>query len=257
MVDFKRTDAADNPLPDPTEIIGQNNLADVLREKGVIRGSFAINGYEFRDFEARSPQAVVSQIDEMRNGTGVRATLDDQFRLVLESRGEIKIASGKAFDEDRQRQAQRDRDRDLNRKPIEEEIEDREDILDLLGLDANDDEHAFGTSPNEWLPGETSEQREERRKLEAADPSKVPPATPWGGRDKSEDLKRAEQQAQTGGGTTTMNQGPSDTVSPDPHNPPGVPTAANPTGSENKQEGLAPPTAPDPKRPPARDIRQQ
>lgn len=212
---YRVVTAHDNPQDDKYgEIVGSTDLSGVLREHGYIRGTFAINGAEYRGFMATSPGEVVSKLNEKSAQSGVKASLDDKFHLVLESdgNGEPRIASGAGFEKAQRAQLIADRDariiKDGGTVQKETEPKEEKDVLELLGLEANED-HAFGGVAGDWAPGGTAEDRETAR--EARKSGEQPAAMPFGGGTPGEQHERALRQGKTGGGTTQMNTGVSPT----------------------------------------------
>lgn len=242
---FKVVNAQDNPQGENTETVGSANLKDVLQEQGVIRGSFFINGTEFRDFEAYSPGEVVRKLNSKL--VGIKASLDDEYRLVLEHDGtdEIAIASGHAQDKARAKQAQSSPPVGGGGQFTPAEVQqmraafrpgqqrsgakddEPEDPIELLGLKATGEPAAaYGSALSpDWQPGQSAEDRKKARQEREKDPKgqalqKGHPSI-MGGRDAADDQRIALEQGHTGGGTTTLNQGPSDVMSRDPHKPDG------------------------------------
>lgn len=260
MATYKRVDTGNedrqNERSEPKEIVGSTNLREVLIEQGYIAGSFSINGHRFTNFEARSPGQVVRTINEAN--TGVVASLDDGYHLVLESDGgsDIKIGDGAAYDKAQERDMAQVRDRYQARgeePPAEagerERGEKDKTVLEALGLEADDDE-AFGWGePDDWKAGPTADERKEARekRLEerASNKGIIRSRSAHGGATEGEDHIRAKNQGQMGGGTTQANRGPSDTVSDDPHNPVNTGNAVPGTGGRPRQGsdmvGLSPP----------------
>jgi hypothetical protein len=259
MPQFKTVHADDNKQDDNAELVGSTNLKEVLQKVAVIRGSFSINGQEFRNFEARSPGEVARRINSIPR-TGVRASIDDGFHLVLEADGpdEIAIGSGHAADVDRHRQALLDRDRqrgdltgsgDTSEKHKDED--EIPDVLEMLGLEATPDLVAERGGAD-WQPGMSAEDRKKRREERQAGKAGSMQGghrSVLGGRSQAEDAQIARDQGKLGpsAGTVGLNKGPSDTTSADPHNPPG---GAGPLGGgQNPADdgmGRAPPENPQP-----------
>lgn len=250
MPAFKQVHAKDSDKPN-SETVGSANLKEVLTERHVVRGSFYLNGHEYRDFEARSPGEVVRKINA---GTrSVRASIDDGYHLVLENDGaeDIRIASGADGDRERQSHAVTDAQRhyaqvDDAGRPREfwPDKDDAPDILELLGLTANSE--MPGQAGADWAPGETAEQRRQRRENEHK-LGRQPYRSVMGGRSPAEDARIAERQGREGGGTTALNQGPSNTTAPDPHAPP----AGSAQDHADDGMGRAPPVGPQPGTTPA------
>lgn len=264
MPEYKQINASDNQKNgsdnEPEEMVGSANLKEVLQERGFVRGSFSINGTQYRDFEARSPGEVVSKINAQPSN--VIASLDDGFHLVLESRGgPIKVGSGAAYDKavardlevSRQRQAQvagqvppqqqTDQQRRAAQSKDQPKQDDDNDIVKLLGLNG-DDESNFGIGEStDWQPGMNAEDRKKSReeRMKNAPNADQNARTAFGGANAADEYSRALAQGSRGGGTTQMNRGPSDTSNADPSNPPGYPKGPNADGKPKTQEGLAPP----------------
>jgi hypothetical protein len=263
MPPFKQVHASDNEKPN-AEVVGSADLKETLKERHLVRGSFWINGVEYRDFEARSPGEVVRKINEQSNKHGITASIDDGYHLVLEGDGpgEIAIASGHDADRARVSRAEAERNQNLSeaqRNDIrearkargEQQDHDDKDILDLLGLKATAD-YAPGQEGADWAPGESAEQRQKRREDNKARGIMAPQRSIMGGRNPAEDARIAERQGREGGGTTTLNRGPSDTTSQDPHNPPG-PRGPYGDQTDHRDDGMgrSPPAGPRPGTTPA------
>lgn len=100
MVKFEaRHDDGENH--DNAQVTGSTVLRDVLKDTASIKGSFSLNGFEFTNFQAGSPEAVVAAINVSTNQTGVTASIDDAGHLVLNNNDpqDIVIKLGKPFDE--------------------------------------------------------------------------------------------------------------------------------------------------------------
>lgn len=99
MVKFTQAGADDDGPERYNEVIGSSTLADTLKERqGMLRGGFSINGTEFRNFEANSPDSVVSQINMQRQKTGVSAALEDgHLKLWHQSPEPIRIQQGMGY----------------------------------------------------------------------------------------------------------------------------------------------------------------
>jgi hypothetical protein len=240
------------------EVVGSGNLKDYLQENHVVRGSFSINGVEYRDFEAHSPGEVVRKLNEKSHQTGVTASYDDQFRLVLESDSpqDIVFASGYQADQARARAARRqdrsraaaddrrydrrdDRRRDERGERDENYDSEEHSPLAVFGIEPSEGAELSGPDAADWAPGASEE---DRRKRQEENRSKVIPyRSPLGGATAAEDSRIGERQGFDGGGTTTLNQGPSDVVSPDPHNP-GGPANIEKGGQTYEQQGGATPS---------------
>lgn len=203
--------AADNPQEGKYgELVGSTNLADMLRRYGYVRGSFAINGVEYRHFMATAPGEIVAKINE--KNPGVKASLDEDFHLVLESdgNGEPQIADGTGWEKAQEAQAVADRNeramrdgRTLDADP-EQSRKNRPNALECLGLEPNSD-WAFGGVAGDWAPGSTAEDRAKAR--EERQHGGVAAAQPFGSGDAADQHDRALRQGKTGGGTTQLNRG--------------------------------------------------
>lgn len=240
---FKVVNADDNPQGENANVQGSSNLSDVLKEHKVIRGTFFLNGTEFRDFEARSPGDVARRINEKSRATGVEAWIDDGFRLNLEGDGpgDIAIASGRHDDDHRAALAIEGRNAAQTATPIEQELrrandlkaderrKDQPDVLELLGLEETAELNAERGGAD-WSPGPSKEDRAKAR-AEGRLPERQRRSI-LGGANAAEDAAIAERQGRTGGGTTTLNQGPSDVESHDPHRPADYP---EPRGTQNER----------------------
>lgn len=167
MPNFKHAHAQDNPIDETrAEVVGSTNLKDVLVEHGTITGTWFLNGHEFRHFEAANPQHVVIFINEATKATRVTAAIDEDYHLVLTGEGPepIAIASGYALQRERQRHSimARNRAQGHAERPVsDDELDQKPDVLELLGLQPTEDiEAARGP---EWKPGEPREERADQR----------------------------------------------------------------------------------------------
>lgn len=172
MKEFKVAHPQDNPIEDGrTEVIGSTSLKDILLERGTIRGSWFLNKYEFRNFEAQNPAQAVVFVNEATPKTGVTATIDDGYHLVLTSSSPIAIASGYKLDRERQRQSimARNRAQGHAERPVkDEDLDPRGDILELLGLTHTGEiEDARGL---EWAPGAPLDEKTDKPNAEVAKP---------------------------------------------------------------------------------------
>lgn len=173
MKEFTISHPQDNPIDDGrTEVVGSTSLKDVLLEHGTIRGTWYLNRHEFRNFEATNPAHVVHFINEATPKTGVVASVDDGFHLVLvNASGPIAISSGAAID------------RSYSGIPADAPDKPK-DVLELLGLEATDDESVAEARGIGWVPGLSAEERrrqeDERRIAAGEEPldasAKAPPA---------------------------------------------------------------------------------
>lgn len=185
MPNFAFAHAQDNEIDQTrTEVVGSTSLKDVLIEHGTIRGTWWLNRYEFRNFEATSPAHVTTFINDATKKTGVTASIDDGFHLVLtnNSSAPIAVSSGYALDRDRQRAAIEARNKSQgnpDRKVEDSELDDRPDILSLLGLTATDDVAA--ARGEDWKPGATADDRQKAEAQRLAAASGEPSSPMFGG----------------------------------------------------------------------------
>lgn len=159
--------------PEPKELIGSKDLREAFNDGERIRGSFFINGIELHQFEANSPQSVVSQINAKAASTYVTAEIDDGGHLVLvdKSGADIAIGLGEPY-VDTAPASSGDVAKDVLNNLKHEQGKEREKdrgnkVLEMLGLEAT--EQAVGSDPNASAtavkPGfETGRSAEERRK---------------------------------------------------------------------------------------------
>lgn len=91
--------ANEEDADDCPEIVGSKDLRESFKERGRIRGSFSINGYEFHQFETNSIDNLVALLNGRSAYTHVKASIDDGYHLVLEanSPAPISIRLGDAF----------------------------------------------------------------------------------------------------------------------------------------------------------------
>lgn len=142
MVKFEaRHDDGENR--DNAQVTGSTDLREVFKSETAIKGSFSLNGFEFVNFQAGSPEAVVSAINVSTNQTGVTASIDDGGHLVLDNNDpdDIIIKLGKPFDEPVPvggsvgDEVVRKLKADGKPAPLNE-------ALDMLGLDATPDDES-------------------------------------------------------------------------------------------------------------------
>jgi hypothetical protein len=162
---------------DCPEVVGSKDLREAFKEKGRLRGSFSVNGYMFRQFEATTIENLLGQINAHQAEAHVDASIDDGYHLVIEARSPapIVIVLGPAYEEvpspmmdpqthkiveaikaDRDTR-EKDKDRDHDRP--------KNTILDDLGLSAteHDTDKPETAAPGTPAPGLTADDRRKRR----------------------------------------------------------------------------------------------
>lgn len=99
MPAYKIAHQADDEEQDDFELVGTKDLRESFRDKGRIRGSFSINGYEFHQFESNSPANLVALLNAKSGYTHVGAQIDDGGHLVLTGNGPtpIRVGLGEAY----------------------------------------------------------------------------------------------------------------------------------------------------------------
>lgn len=99
MPKYNIAHAEDDEDHDDFELVGSKDLRESFKEKGRLRGSFFVNGYEFHQFESNTPANLVALLNAKRSYTHVEAQIDDGGHLVLIGNGPapIRIAQGAAF----------------------------------------------------------------------------------------------------------------------------------------------------------------
>lgn len=161
---------------DCPEIVGSKDLREAFKEKGRLRGSFSINGYMFRQFEATTIENLLAQINNHQAEAHVDASIDDGYHLVLEARSPapIVIAAGPAFEEapsatvDPQTHKIVEAikaDRDARDDKKRDDDKPKNSILDDLGLSETeqDGDNPQAAAPGTPAAGMTAEERRKRR----------------------------------------------------------------------------------------------
>ena len=156
---------------DPKELVGSKDLRESFQDGQRVRGSFYLNGVHFHNFEANSPASIVAGINAKSASTGIKASIDDGGHLVLlnSSQMDIRIKLGAVYDEPasvstgnvaddvvKMLKADRDiREGDHNDK--------RNNVLEQLGLEANEDDSQIAANRPGFETGMTAEQRADAR----------------------------------------------------------------------------------------------
>lgn len=157
---------------DCPEIVGSKDLRESFKERGRLRGSFSINGYEFHQFESNGIDNLLALLNAGSASTHVKASIDDGYHLVLEanSPAPISIRAGEAFVEPPPAAGT------VVVAAKEEDGKPKNTILEDLGLTATDDAEApaVGAVP----PGPSAAERKKAREEAAgsARPGDVPAA---------------------------------------------------------------------------------
>lgn len=171
MPPFKQVNQTDDEDQKPKEIVGSKDLRETFKDKDRVRGGFAINGVEFHNFEANSPASVVSGINGKTGSSGVTASIDDQGHLVLEnnSNRDIRISLGKSFDE-APKPASGDvatdvlnKLKDAGEKMQKGDEENKNTILDDLGLEATEEAGGEVAARPGFETGASAEDRQKAR----------------------------------------------------------------------------------------------
>lgn len=150
MVKFEMRHQEDDE-GDNSQVIGSKDLRESFKERGTLKGSFSLNGFEFRNFQAKDGPGVVDALNRSTNQTGVTASINEDGHLVLDNNdpADIVIQLGAPFEEPAA-QAGSVADEVLNKlkdAANRQESKPENTILDDLGLEA--------TAP-EAVPGNTS-----------------------------------------------------------------------------------------------------
>ncbi len=175
MPPFKMVHAEDDEQ-EFTEVVGSQDLRETFKEHGRVRGSFSINGYEYRNFEANSPSSVVSQINAARGATGVKASLDDGGKLVLEQNSSmpIRIMQGAPYEEPApagggtiaEQVARGVKTAEQSKQTQGEGEKPKNSILEQMGLEASEEAAGAPAVVGGVETGPSAEERQKRREEE-------------------------------------------------------------------------------------------
>lgn len=154
-----------------TEVVGSNDLRKVFADKGVLRGSFSINGHEYRNVEARNGDGLIATINNNTASSGVTASLDNEGHLVLENNSDqpIAIRKGAPFEAAPGPMSDNVADQVVTKLRAEKRDGDQEQpkntILEDLGLSETEQDEKGNDAPMAGFTlGASKEERDERRK---------------------------------------------------------------------------------------------
>lgn len=84
-----------------SQLVGSVDLRDSFKERGTLKGSFSLNGFEFRNFQAKDGPGVVDALNRSTNQSGVTASINEDGHLVLDNNdpADIVVQLGAPFEE--------------------------------------------------------------------------------------------------------------------------------------------------------------
>lgn len=99
MVGYAQSHQKDDEPERYNEVISSRPLADAFKDKGMLRGSFAINGRMYHNFESNGPDNFIPLVNAKAAETGVKAELteDGHVKLSHQSPQPILLTQGPAY----------------------------------------------------------------------------------------------------------------------------------------------------------------
>lgn len=168
MPPFKMFHQEDDEDHTDREVVGSRDLRESFKEQDRLRGSFFVNGVHFHQFETNGIDNLLALINAKSSQTGVKASIDDNYHLVLTGHGPaiIRIKQGAAYQE-APPTGQSTADEVVAKLKAEQAAKDGETpknrILELLGLDETEDENAAvgAGAGGDPPPGPSADERKE------------------------------------------------------------------------------------------------